>query len=255
MDRRPIFKGMIHLDTVQRVVALMEYLMEKEEETSIREIAQSAQIPKSTVQRMLSSLETKGWVYQNPDTQTYRIGLHFLSFANSWRFRLELVRQTHAVLEELSKCTKETALLVVLDGRCGRCLDKVEPEKALKLIAEVGKTFPLHAAACGKILFAHCPEETREEIIAGPLAVYTPKTLVDPDLLRKELALIRERGYAVSYEELTPGAAEIAVPLLDGRSRLVAGLSVAGAKNEIAEGFDRILSHLREMAHLVAERI
>lgn len=249
------FKGMMSLDTVKRVSSLMEYLMECEGEASIRDIGHAADIPKSTVQRMLSSLEETGWVYQNPATQAYRIGFHFLSFANSWRFRLELVKQTQAILEELSESTRETALLVVLDGDCGRCINKVEPEKTLKLVAEVGKTFPLHAAACGKILFAFCPEETRERVLSGSLAVYTPKTLVDPDSLRRELGLIRKRGFAESYEELTLGAAEIAVPLVDSQSRLVAGLSVAGAKKDITDGFERILSLLREKAQLVAGRI
>jgi len=229
--------------------------MEREDEASIRDIGHAADIPKSTVQRMLSSLEEKGWVYQNPATQAYRIGFHFLSFANTWRFRLELVKQTQSILEELSVSTRETALLVVLDGHCGRCINKVEPEKTLKLVAEVGKTFPLHAAACGKILFAFCPEEIREQILSDSLTVYTPKTLVDPDSLRRELGLIRRQGFAESCEELTLGAAEIAVPLVDSQGRFVAGLSVAGAKQDITDGFDRILSLLREKARLVAGRI
>jgi len=229
--------------------------MEREDEASIRDIGHAADIPKSTVQRMLSSLEEKGWVYQNPATQAYRIGFHFLSFANTWRLRLELVKQTQSILEELSESTRETALLVVLDGHCGRCINKVEPEKTLKLVAEVGKTFPLHAAACGKILFAFCPEEIREQILSDSLTVYTPKTLVDPDSLRRELGLIRRQGFAESCEELTLGAAEIAVPLVDSQGRFVAGLSVAGAKQDITDGFDRILSLLREKARLVAGRI
>ncbi len=239
------------MDSIQRVTLLMDLLLAQEDELGIRDIAAMVDVPKSTVQRMLASLEAAGWVSVSPETRKYRIGLRFLAYANAWRLRFELVRQTRPILEDLSARTQETVLLLVLDGDCGRCIDKVEPVKTFKLVAEVGKTFPLHAAACGKILLAYSPEAVRDRVFSRPLERFTPMTITDETALRDELDRTVERGYARSVEELTPGAAEVAVPILDRDDNLVAGLSVAGASAEIEHRFDDMLQELRDAAERI----
>ena len=239
------------MDSIQRVTLLMDLLLAHEDELNIRDIAGMVDVPKSTVQRMLASLESAGWVSVSPETRKYRIGLRFLAYANAWRLRFELVRQTRRILEDLSARTQETVLLLVLDGDCGRCIDKVEPVKTFKLVAEVGKTFPLHAAACGKILLAYSPEAVRDRVFSRPLEKFTPMTITDAAALRDELDRTAERGYARSVEELTPGAAEVAVPILDRDDNLVAGLSVAGASAEIEHRFDDMLQELRDAAERI----
>ena len=239
------------MDSIQRVTLLMDLLLAQEDELGIRDIAGMVDVPKSTVQRMLASLEAAGWVSVSPETRKYRIGLRFLAYANAWRLRFELVRQTRHILEDLSARTQETVLLLVLDGDCGRCIDKVEPVKTFKLVAEVGKTFPLHAAACGKILLAYSPEAVRDRVFSRPLEKFTSMTITDAAALRDELDRTAERGYARSVEELTPGAAEVAVPILDRDDNLVAGLSVAGASAEIEHRFDDMLQELRDAAERI----
>jgi DNA-binding IclR family transcriptional regulator len=242
------------MDSVQRVTLLMDLLLAQKDELGIRDIARMVDVPKSTVQRMLSSLETAGWVRRTAETQKYRLGLRFLAYANSWRLRFELVHQTRHILEDLSARTQETVLLLVLDGDCGRCIDKVEPVRTFKLVAEVGKTFPLHAAACGKILLAFSPERVQERVLSQPLERFTPTTIVDAPALREELDRIVARGYARSIEELTPGAAEISVPILDDDGNLIAGLSVAGARTEIEDRIDEMLRELEAAARRILPR-
>ncbi|HCL79141.1 MAG TPA: hypothetical protein DIC53_04145 [Synergistaceae bacterium] len=235
----------------EKVMALVEALMSSERDVGIRDLAAQTDIPKSTVQRILSSLQGGGWVVQDPSTQSYRISLHLLTLANTWRLRLELNRQSREILEELSITTRHTVLLLVPSGSCGICLNKVEPERTLKLVAEVGKTFPLHAAACGKILLAYSSPILQDEILSAPVHSFTPSTITDPDLLREEIQLIRARGYAVSYGEMTAGAAEIAVPLLDQGGNVLAALSIAGPCFEM-EGH---LEEYEELLRLAADRI
>ncbi|MDR1730590.1 MAG: IclR family transcriptional regulator [Synergistaceae bacterium] len=221
------------MDSVQRIVTLIETLMETEDDMGIRDIARRVGIPKSTVQRLLNSLEEEGWVAQDAKTQRYRIALRFLVFAETWRLKLELTRRARGVMDELCAQSHQTILLLVQDGTRGVCLHRTEPERTIKLVAEVGKTFALHAAACGKILLAFSPAALQEKILASTLFSYTPMTLTEPSLLKEEIEKIRRRGYALSFEEMTPGAAEIAVPLQDTRGNLVAALSMAGLRFDI----------------------
>lgn len=202
--------------------------MSSQNDMGIREIAEHTGIPKSAVQRILASLQEKRWVVQDPTTQNYRIGLRLLILANMWRFRLELNRQSKEILEDLCVSSNHTVLLLVPDGSQGICLNKVEPERTLKLVAEVGKTFPLHAAACGKILLAYSSSILQNKILSSPLQSFNSSTITDPDLLRDEIRNIRAKGYAVSNGEMTAGVAEIAFPLLDEDNNILAALSIAG---------------------------
>jgi DNA-binding IclR family transcriptional regulator len=227
------------MDSAARVVALMETLLENENDLGIREIAKQTNIPKSTVQRLLSGLCENGWVIQDMKTQNYRVALRLLSFANAWRLKLELTRRARDVMDELCGQSRQTILLLVQEGMKGICLHKVEPERTIKLVADVGKTFPLHAAACGKILLAFTSLSLQEKIFALPFERYTKATITDPALLRKEVEKIQRDGYAVSFEEMTPGAAEIAVPLLDAQKNLIAALSIAGPRFDMEEHLER----------------
>jgi DNA-binding IclR family transcriptional regulator len=232
------------MDSVKRVVTLMETLLKNEGDIGIREIASRTDIPKSTVQRLLSELCDNGWVAQDMKTQNYRVALRLLSFANAWRMKLELTRRAQDVMDELCRESHQTILLLVQDGMKGICLHKVEPERTIKLVADVGKAFPLHAAACGKILLAFTSPLFQKKIFTLPLERYTTTTITDTELLEKEIGEIRRNGYAVSFEEMTPGAAEIAVPLLDAQENLIAALSIAGPRFDM-EG------HLQDFEELL----
>lgn len=239
------------MDAVQRLVKLLEELLLIESNSGIREIAQRSGIPKSTVQRMLNSLEECGWVVQDEQTQSYRIALRLLMLSNTWRLRLELTRRAADVMNELCEKSAQTVLLLVPEETKGICQHKVEPERTIKLVADIGKTFPLHAAACGKILLAFAPTSLQKKIFASSLETYTPQTLTTPELLRKEVEKIRINGYAVSFEEMTPGAAEIAVPLLDSQGNLIAALSIAGLRLDIETRLLEFKSLLQEASYRI----
>jgi DNA-binding IclR family transcriptional regulator len=239
---------LVDVSSVERTMTIVELLMSSEQNMGIREIAGLAGIPRSTVQRMLASLQEKNWVVQDPKTQSYRIGLRLLILANTWRLRFELVRQSREALEELGGESGQTVLLLVREGMSGICLNKVEPRRALKLVADVGKTFPLYAAACGKVLLAYAPSSLREKILASPIQSFTPSTITDPAVLRHEIGTIREKGYAHSRGEMTAGAEEIAVPLLDGEGNLLAALSLAGPCFEMD-------GRLEEHVHLLRKAV
>ena len=220
-----------------RIMALVELLVSSEEDMGIREIAERTEIPKSTVQRMLASLQKRHWVVQDSKTHNYRMGFRLLMLADMWRLRQELNRQSKTVLENLSLRTNQTSLLLVPSGTSGVCLNKVEPERSLKLVAEVGKTFPLHAAACGKILLAFSSSALQNKIFSSTLRSFTSSTIIDTAVLRKEIETIRLQGYAVSFGEMTAGAAEVGVPILDGDGNILAALSLAGPSSEIKENW------------------
>ncbi|MEG1912709.1 MAG: IclR family transcriptional regulator [Cloacibacillus sp.] len=240
-----------------RVMSIIENMLKSEETLDIRELAFRTSIPKSSVQRILDSLASDGWVTQDHTSQNYRISFKLLNLVNTWHLKQELTRCAHVEMNILCEKSQQTILLLVLDGFRGICQDKVEPERTIKLVAETGKAFPLHAAACGKILLAYAPVDLQERIINSTLESFTPLTITDVDKLKDEILDIRANGRAISVEEMTYGAAEIAIPLLSNDGSLIAALSIAGPmfdvkpKLEIYEGLlreaaTRIIGKLKE---------
>lgn len=242
------------MSAVERVTTLIELLIDDSGEIGIRELAQRSGIPKSSVQRTLDSLQHCGWLVQNSSTGNYRLSVRLLSLSNGWRMRQELVSQTQDKMNEICKISQQTVLLLVLDGQRGICLNKVEPERTIKLIANVGEKFALHAAACGKILLAYAPSNVQDEILSLPLSAYTENTIVKPEDLRNEIQKIRQQGCAFSLEEMTPGAAEVAVPILDVRNNIIAGLSIAGPSTEMQKKLDEFVPLLKNAAAFVCSK-
>lgn len=238
-----------------KVMSLIEVLLETEDSMGIRELAMKTDIPKSTVQRILDSLGENGWVSQDAKTQSYRIGFKFLSMTSAWRLRLELTRYAHDEMLKLSEQSHQTILLLVQDGYKGVCLDKVEPERTIKLVAETGKVFPLHAAACGKILLAYAQHNLQNYVLESELESYTPFTITSPAALKLEIDKIRAEVKAVSVEEMTCGAAEIAVPLFGTDGSLIAALSIAGPKFGVEPNLQEFEKLLRVSADKIVKKL
>lgn len=174
---------------------------------------------------------------------------------NSWRLRLELTRHSHDEMVRLCEESRQTVLLLVQDGYRGICLDKVEPERTIKLVAEMGKVFPLHAAACGKILLAYAQPSLQNHILESTLETYTPLTITDSKALKLEIERIRAEGKAISVEEMTYGAAEIAVPLFNSDGSLIAALSIAGPKFDVEPKLTSLESLLRLSADTIVKQL
>lgn len=243
------------MNAVHRIVTLIEALLELEDDAGIREVAQRTGIPKSSVQRLLTDLQAKGWVNQDEKTKNYHISLHFLTFTSAWRLKRELIRKAGSVMDELCEASQQTILLLVQEGPKGICLHKVEPARTLRLVAEVGKTFELHAAACGKILLAFAPAPLRQKIFTSPLKRYTPSTITSRGLLEQEVATIRQGGFAVSLEEMTPGTAEVAIPLRDPQGNLIAALSIVGLRADVEARLEEFKTLLRGASERILDTV
>lgn len=217
-------------DLARAMTQILTTLYMHDGDVGIRAIAAECGVPKSSLHRMLQALKEEGWVYQGGEDDNYRIGLRLLVLASQSRLRMGLVKQLHPVMKRISEFCGQTVILSVLEGKQTVCLHTIESNKRIRVDSQVGSRGPLHAGASGKALLAFAQTELREEVLSEPLESYTPFTITEPGRLRAELEKIRKNRYAVSIEELDPGAAAIAAPILDQRGELVAGLSIAGPR-------------------------
>jgi DNA-binding IclR family transcriptional regulator len=131
-------------------------------------------------------------------------------------------------VEELRETTGETVHLAVREGTEVVYVAKMGGRRRVVSPSRVGGRMPLHATAVGKILLAHGSEERREEILGAPLRRLTSRTLVDPDRLRAQLAVARDKAIAYEHEESAAGIACVAAPIFDAGRSVMAAISVTG---------------------------
>jgi len=218
------------LQVLERTFTILESFDEDRPEWSATEIARALDLPIPTVHRLLTALKHRGYVSQHEETKRFRLGVAALQLGDRARAVVDLRGVAMPALRRLAQDTGETALLTVLTpGRDrGMCLERVETPQPLRLSVTPGRQLPLHAGASQKVLLAYLPDEDVERVIAAGLEHLCHATITDPQQLRDELATIRRRGWASSYEETNLGVWGVAVPLLNARSEVVCAVGIAG---------------------------
>lgn len=226
-DRVPDVSGVRSLD---RAVAILGAFDEARPRLSLSEIADALGLNTSTAHRLLQALKAHGLVTQPDGGKAYALGPTVLRLARLATGSLDVQEIARPFMRRLRDAIGETVGLHVLRSDNLRVVvDQAESHQALRRsYTELGEPIPLHQGAPGKVLLAYLPEDQREAILDAPLDAANENTVTDADALRRELATVRGRGYALSYGERVGGIHTVAVPLRDHDGRVVAALSVTG---------------------------
>lgn len=218
---------------IHRALSILECFTVDSPTVSLTEITQKVGLTMPTAHRIVKALQSAGFVSRDALTNRYSLGPAVMSLARVMIQRSgneELVAAAMPYLEELRSSTGETVGLhsAISEGRY--CVAELVSRHPIKLSTGVGHTYDLYVAATGKAILAFADERTTERVFAnlakddgsGPFR--KPK----PAQLRRELALIRRRGYAVTLGEVVASANSIAAPILDDDGHAVAAINITG---------------------------
>jgi IclR family transcriptional regulator, acetate operon repressor len=213
----------------------------------VTEIGHELGLPKAAVHRILAALRSRNLIVVDETTRRYSLGPSVLSLGLAYRDRLDIRREAQPELAWLSAESKETATLSVRVGDERMYVDQVLPDREVRMEVTPGIRYPLHAGASSKAFLAFLPETERERYLTGsPLPSLTGRTVTDPAALRKEIAAIRQTGYATSDGERQVGAAAAAAPVFDHAGQPAAVISVSGPR-------ERFLDELPECSLLLLQ--
>lgn len=185
-------------------------------------------LPKSTVARMLTTLENLGAVERTHDADGYQIGTEIVALASQVAYPRTLVAIARPYLQELAQVAGETVSLGVPEGDQMYYLDQIDSWHNLRLKNWVGSHLPMYATSDGKLVLAHWPTETLHAYLRRPLHPYSPNTVVDPNLLHQELAQIRANGFAWNQREYDPDIVSLAAPIVDEVGNIIATVCLFG---------------------------
>jgi DNA-binding IclR family transcriptional regulator len=215
-------------------------------EASVAQIAQGVGEPRSSIYRLIATLEDMGFVEQGA-TGGYQLGLRLHALGQIVADDLPIVDAARPALERLAAETGETIFLMVRDQMRAICLDRIEGTDVQSMAVEVGGTLPLHLGAGPLVLLAHAGDDVLDDYLAHDrLDAWTEESTTDPAILRGRIEEVRASGYSVSDQDLVPGIAAVGVPVrgvpVDGVGDVVAALSLSGPRASVVD--DRLVGNV-----------
>jgi len=220
------------VQSLERALALLDQLCRGEQPTGVTEFARKSRLAKSTVHRLLSTLERAGFLARTPDAR-YRLGLKLWELGCAAVRGLSVRGAARPVMEMLASRTGETVHLSIWDRGEAIYIDRVDGTNLIRLHSTIGGRAPAHATASGLALLAFQEAATQARALRGPRRRFTERTITTPGGLQRKLEDIRRKGYAFSVGAWYPGSAGVAAPIRSHTASVVAALSVAGPAERI----------------------
>lgn len=216
---------------------------------AVMEVSSALGLNKSTAHRVLNSLVYMGYARQNEKTGRYEPSLKIVDMANKVMKHMDIVQVVRPYLRRLMELTNETVHFVEREGVDAVYIDKVESYRnGIQMVSRIGSRIPLYCSGVGKAIAACMDEQEVEELWnRSSIVPLTSHTITDFQTFKKELAGIRERGYALDNEENEDGVRCIAVSLKEYTGRVKYAFSISAPVSRMEN--DRI----RQLADYVLE--
>lgn len=216
------------VQALDRALGLLEVLAEADG-LSLTDLAQRSGQAVATVYRALVTLQARGMVELEAPGQLWHIGAGAFRVGSAFLRRAKVAERARGPMRALMRDTGETAHLGILAGDALMFVAQVETERAIRAFFPPGTQGPMHATAAGKALLAWLPQERSRAIIAAQgLGRLTSLTIGSPELLERNLAQTRARGYAIDDQEHAEGMRAVAAPVFDAAGEVVAAIGVSG---------------------------
>ena len=210
---------------VERALDVLQCFTSQTPELTMSQISERIGINKSTVHRLLLTLERNRFVERDLSTGMYRPGVRLLQIASLAMEQNNLRQIASPFLQSLCSEYRENVNLALLDGADVIYVDVAEGSQRVKLAAAPGQRLPAFSTASGKAILAFLPEERVRHILERGMPHYTATTVSSLEQFFEDTAQIRERGFAISEQEFEEGINAMAAPISNPP---IASVSIAG---------------------------
>lgn len=223
------------IQSVAHALDVLEEFRDETDELGVTELSKKLKLHKNNVFRILATLQSRNYIEQNRSNDNYRLGIKCLELGQTFIHQRGLLKQARPILQELADKTGETSYISILRGNEVIYLDSVETSSTVRVVSRVGLHMPLHATAAGKALVAFESDDELRKRFTGGLSRYTKATRIEIDELLKEVASVREQGYATDLEEFEDGLRCIGAPIRDYTRKVVGAVSVSGPAHRLPD--------------------
>jgi len=246
----------VSVGAVERALDILLCFSKDKPTLSLTQIAEQVGMHKSTIHRLLATLESKRFITRDKTTGMYQLGFRFIELSAVMLQDIDIQHWAKPYLQHLSMESGETVDLAVLDNGHVIYLQVVESQQRVKIAAAAGERLPVHCTATGKAFLAHLPEDQVERILSEGLPKYTENTLVSLKDLYQDLYETRERGFAISKQEYEKDINAVAAPIMDADGCPIAVIAIVGPSFRMH--YDRMLllgQAIRETTDAIAGEV
>lgn len=199
----------------------------------VTEIADQVGLHKSSVSRLLTTLESEGWVEQDAATRKYQLGLGLIAIAGPLLANLNVRKVAYPYLQELAEATQETTVLAVWEESASVTVEQIASDRTIKHTSPLGARYDSTGSATVQIFLADMgPDNVQNLVDEGPIRLQQDWTHAT---LYRRLQEVREQGYATNLRETFEDEIGIAAPVYDHRNRVVAAVLIAAPAYRIDE--------------------
>jgi IclR family transcriptional regulator, acetate operon repressor len=210
--------------SIDRAGEMLARLLESDAPMSLGDLAEAADLPKSTASRLLTALERHGLVHQAGQRGKLEPGPAIMRFAHRGGVERHIVELAQPALDALSHASHETVNLGIPTPHGVDHLAQVDGRHFLGAGHWVGRRVDYHCTSNGKVFLAF----GAAELPVGRLARMTPRTIVGRAALDRQLEVVRRDGFATTIDELEVGLTALAAPVRGPTGRVIAALSISG---------------------------
>jgi IclR family transcriptional regulator, KDG regulon repressor len=225
---------------------------DKQDPISLSQLSSHLGHPKTTLHRLIYSLEKLGYLEKEKAGDAYSLGLRFFALVDRKVSYQRLKTVARPVMEDLASSIQETVNLGVLDQDETVLIEVVEGPNPFRWVSKPGERQMFEATALGKAITAFLPSAEVEQFLRRKDTTrLTPHTITDPRHFLNDLASVRKSLVAIDDEETVSGIQCVASPIFDRTSTVVAALSISGPKIRMAQQ----LNSAKSAAHEAAQKI
>lgn len=251
------------IQSVDKALNILE-LFTDYEQLGITDIRNKLAYGKSVIYKIIITLESHGFVKQNPDNKKYRLGPKAFQIVNQYlAFNGNinpLLRNAYPLLRELAQETMCTAQLGIIEKNEMEVLivASVESPSLVRVSASLGEKMPIHASAVGKCMLAYGDDYLLKKVLSKPLKAVTPTTIINKKRFLEEINKVKSLGYALSDEEWGEGVIAIACPVFNYLKSCIASLLIsfpAYKKEEEQFEMEGLINSTKKYAYKLSQQI
>lgn len=239
--------------TVLKAIDILNLIAQQQ--VTATEISHELKINKTTVHRLLYTLEHAGYIEQLPQTHTYRIGIKLVGICSARVNDIEIITEAKPHLLKLVHEINQPVHLGVYQAGNAVYIDKIDVINTVRIYSAIGKTIPVHCSAIGKaLLLDWSDEEIIETLNRVGMPSFTNETITEPEIIVKQIHTARKCGYTVDNGEHENNVCCIASPIYDYRNKIVAAISTA-APVKASRDIEQIVPSLISTAKVISMAI
>ena len=248
-------KSIYTVQALERALDILDCFSFQNRELNLSEIVKITGLNKTTAKRLISNLEYRGYLQQNPQAKAYQLGMRLIELGGIVFSSFSLRRAAALPMTRLQNQTGATVLLgVPIDDKLVY-IDKREGNGMLRISSDVGWRRPLHYGMLGMVLMSSLDSKNVRKILSeDPLQPHTPFSITDQDAFSLRLEQIRDQGYVLEKEEAVEGLMGIAAPIRDYSRQVAAALGIALplSQRNLNEDVDRIIELLKKTCETIS---